>query len=598
MTDIASRMAITVTHGPSLRVPFAAVIGEFELPASAFTAAADISRWAEWLPANVHARIAAPEKTGTLPQRIMQFARAITEAHGRMELPGQCGTNGQRGWVALGYHDAPATEQAMRLALEASTTSPGTADTTAALRRHAAATLRAQALRQPDYQERAMIRAARRHGIPVFPVVGGSRIWQYGHGSKGWQCFEASTHADSRTGVMLQRNKMQSNELVRQLGLPGVEHRLATGLQQAIAQAGQLGYPLVVKPVRGGKGKGVSAGLRTPQEVSAAFRKAAIYSQQVLVERFIPGDDHRIMVTGGKFQWVVRRMPPDVTGDGKSSVAQLIAQKNARITEEEIDKGFVKRVAIDDELLRTLAQQHVALEDCPPAGTAVRLRGNANVSTGGSFVDVTNDIHADNRAMAETIARAFRLDSVGIDFLTPDIGRSWREGHGAVIEINATPGQLCDAFAERLIKSKFPEDDRGRIPSVILLCDTPAARNGLFSALTGLERGVGTLTCSEARLDGFVRVFARGSDAGTAARALLLDPACKALVAICTLNEIRQRGLPMDRFGTCMWTEDTRPDHALHELLNAFCNHTTAAAAETVIDTLRNMFKQTTTPPA
>ncbi len=568
-----NKMAITVTRGPSLRAPFAAVIGQFGIPPAPLPDAATLTaRLAAWLPASLCQRLNVAENSASLQHWLMHFAQTITESRGKMALPAVCGAHQQLAWVALGYCDAHATTQAMQFALTATLNAIGNTVADATLRRQATAVLRLQQQAQPDFQERALMRVARRRGMPVYPVVDGSLVWQYGQGGKAWQCVETSTQADSRTGMMLQRNKVQSNELVRRLGLPGVTHRIATRPQQAIACAQQLGYPLVVKPLDRGQGKGVTANINTPEDVVTAFRKAAAYSPQVIVERFVAGNDYRIMVMGGKFQWAIQRNPPDVTGDGQSSIAELIGRKNALIAKKDLDRGFVKHVVIDGEVQRVLALHQVTLDDRPAAGAVIPLRVNANVSTGGSYMDVTRHIHADNRAMAETLARAFRLDVVGVDFLTADIGRSWREGACAVIEVNATPMLFCDAHAEQWIDSKFADGENGRIPSVLLLCHSPAARDRALAELADLGPGVGVVTRTQASLDGCVRQFTRTTDAGAAAQALLLDPSCEALIVICTANEIRQRGMPLDRMDAGAWTEETEPDQALRELLYGSCN--------------------------
>lgn len=593
MAERETGLVTTVTHGPGLRAPFAAVIAEFDVPdASTIDNTAIIAGLASCLPEPLCERLAAGERSPTLPHWVARFAHAITEAHGIMSLPAAHGViTGQRpsrGWVALGYYDAPATAQALRFAVAASNISNLSTDA-AALRSQAERTLRMQVARQPDFQARAMMRAAGQRGIPVISVAGGSRIWQYGHGSKAWQCFETSTHADARTGDMLQRNKIQSNEVVRRLGLPGVEHGTAMTPQQAITLGKQLGFPLVVKPLNRGQGRGVTVGVRTPDEITAAFRLAASFSRQVIVERFVAGDDYRIVVAGGKFQWAIRRMPPQVVGDGKSSLAELIEQKNARIPLGEIKKGFLKRIVLDGELHRMLAMQQITLEGCPAIGETIRLRGNANVSSGGSFVDVSAEIHPDNITMAETIARAFRLDCVGVDFLTPDISRSWREVGGTVIEVNTTPGLLTDAQAAKLLQSKFADGTNGRIPAMLVLCESPAIKNRLFASLATVGHGIGVLTSTAVRLNGETRRTGAALDAGSAAQALLLDPACEALVAICTIDEVRQGGLPLDRLTIGAWTENSQPDPAVLDLLRLVCDKTKSVTETGVAAALKEL---------
>ncbi|MEQ1775810.1 MAG: hypothetical protein ABL891_18695 [Burkholderiales bacterium] len=593
-------MAITVTHGPSLRLPFAAVIGDFDVPAYPPTTAAEMAeRFSQWLPMNICERLPAQGALDNLPYWVARVAQAITEARGSMNLPVNSGSRQRRGWVALSYYDAPATVRALQFSLSATLNALLHADSTVNTRLRAEAAVNMQLLRQPDSQARALMRVARARKMPVYPVAGGSLIWQYGQGRKAQHCYTSATQSDSTTGVLLQQDKMHSNALVRQLGLPGVEHGVAAWMQQALAFARQFGYPLVVKPLDSGGGRGVTVNVNNPDEVKTAFTYAMKWSRKrrVIVEKFVAGKDYRIMVAGGKFLWAIRRMPPEVVGDGASSMAALIEQKNARIPAADVENKFANRVAVDDELRRLLALQQMNLETCPPAGKVVQLRANANVATGGSFVDVSKDIHPDNREMAEVIARAFRLDSAGLDFLTTDIGRSWHEGSCAIIEVNATPGLVSDDQAEKLVDNLFARGDNGRIPSILLLCRSPVARHQLFAGLTNLPQGTGVLTRMEAQLNGCVRSFGKQSDAGTAAQALLLDPACDALVAICTANEVRQHGLPLDHFDVCAQVEDAEYDKALHELLNTSCDKAIKISAASVAETLRNLLLQAAEKP-
>lgn len=591
MPEVRNTTEITVTHGPSLRAPFSAVIGDLDLPVASGTRAAEFARCMEsWLPADCLSRLHLPQQGDDLPQLALLLAQAFTETRGCMNLPATCGATETRGWIALGYYDALATQYALRFAL-AALQGVLTGKDSAALKSRANTTLNMQRRRQPNNTTRALMRMARARDIPLYPIAAESQIWQYGQGCKAWHLHTASTHADSTTGVMLQQNKAQSNELVRRLGLPGVEHGLAAQPQQALVLARQLSYPLVVKPLDSGQGYGVTVNIHNAEEVSAAFKKAMRYSRlrQVIIERWVAGDDFRLMVTGGRFQWAIRRSPPEVTGDGASTIAELIARKNAGIAQDLIDNGFGKPVTVDDEVRRTLAAHGWNPEHRLPAGQIARLRSNANVSTGGSFTDVSAATHPDNRAMAETIARAFRLDSVGIDFLTPDIARSWRDVKCAVIEVNATPMLFSDDHAECLLENKFPGGGNGRIPSALVLCDTPASCNRLSGTFAQSSSGTGIAACNSVRLNGLIRPFRNSTDTGAAVQALLLDPACEALIVICTMNDIRQHGLPLDRFDVCAWTEGANPDHALHELLKVSCGKTMQISAGSVADALQTV---------
>lgn len=577
---------ITVTHGPGLRVPFAAVIGDFDLPPGlAACGDATLPLLARWLPPECLSRLQAPEQAGDLPRWIERLALAITDMNGRLGCPSACGTTQTRGWVALGYLDPLAAQHALRCAHAAlCATYTGTDD--AAMKSQATEAIYFQRRRQAGNTTRAQVRACRLRNIPVYPVAPELQIWQYGQGRKGWQLHYSSTQADSVPGFLMQQNKAVSNNLVRRLGLPGTEHAVATRPQQAVALADRMGYPLVIKPADSGQGYGVTVGVRDAGEVAAAFSRAARYSprRNVIVERYVAGDDYRLVVTGGSFQWATRRNPPEVTGDGRSSIAALIARKNAALSADMVDAGFAKPVTADDELRRTLAAQQRHVDDCPPVGTVVRLRSNANVSTGGSFTDVTAVVHPDNRAMAETIARAFRLDNMGMDFITPDITRSWREVACAVIEVNATPMLFCDAHARQLIDYKFTNGDDGRIPSLLVLCAKPAE---LYAQLDKRAQGIGIATSASVTLNGIERRWLERADTRRAIDALLLDPACESLIAICSPAELHRHGLPLDRFHAAAWLTDAAPDPALLEVLERACGKTLPVSVDAIFDTLR-----------
>ena len=174
---------------------------------------------------------------------------------------------------------------------------------------------------QPDYIARALIRAASKRGIPVTPLVSGTAMWVYGEGVKSVQFSEGSTHRDSQIGMRLSGDKFRVSELLKSLGLPSPDHMLAHAPQQAVQIARKLGFPVVVKPLRGSKGRGVSIGLTDDAAVAAAFAKArGTTTDPVLVERFVAGDDFRLTVFGGKLVRASRLIPPHVVGNGKASV--------------------------------------------------------------------------------------------------------------------------------------------------------------------------------------------------------------------------------------------------------------------------------------
>ena len=549
----AMQITFRVFEGPGLLAPFASVVAEFadpvvaELPDDALG-----NHLSRLLPTDLARRITPQRQETRFESIVADLATAIQDFHGPNDLPAlaqRAGDGSAR--VLLGYHDAQATLLALQAGLALAAAVFGLAsgqrvDSEALTTRvrHAVEVMR---LRQPDYIARALIRAARKLDIPVYPVSEGSRVWHYGQGAVGVQFFEAGNQFDALTGMHLARDKFLSNQLLLRLGLPGVRHGVAGDTHTALQIARSLGFPVVVKPLNSGKGQGVSVNVANEADLQLAFASANRYSPgAVIVERQVPGDDHRLVVLGGKLAWAVRRSPPQVVGDGMHSVAELIKLKNRARGEDAVAAGFAVRLELDADMRALLAAQGLGPEDRPESGRVVRLRGIANTATGGTITECTATLHPDNRDMAETIARAFRLDTVGIDFMTTDIGRSWREGECAVIEVNATPGFSSDGRAETLLADKFAQGANGRIPSIVLVGATPVQLDRFCATMVRSGLRIGCTDSAQTRLANQTR-FTQPASVASRTRALLLDPTCEALLVGVSAAEITQQGFPLDR---------------------------------------------------
>lgn len=205
---------------------------------------------------------------------------------------------------------------------------------------------------------------------------------------------------------------------------------LITDADSAMRSAQQIGYPIVLKPVAGSKGDNVFAGLRNAEELQQALATAPLKRRQFLLQSFFPGDDHRLPAVSGRLIAAARRHPASVIGDGRRTIGQLVEEANK---DPRRGRGFAKimnRIEIDGEALRVLSRQGFALENIPAEGATVRLRATANIATGGTAVDVTEAVHPDNAEAAIKAAKALGLQVAGVDLLSPDISRSWREIRG------------------------------------------------------------------------------------------------------------------------------------------------------------------------
>jgi cyanophycin synthetase len=502
------------------------------------------------------------------------LASALQDLHGACELPVRVTEPaGGRCRILLGYHDVQTALHALRGGLEIANALfarvGGGPDPRAVVEAVVKRVDRMMALCQPDPIARALIRAARGRGLPVYPLAPGSRLWQYGQGSRSIHCFEAANHQDSPTGARLASDKFMTNVLIRRLGLPGVEHEVVQDLEGARRIAGKFGFPLVVKPIDSGKGRGVTANIRTQETFERAVNRALRDSRRgVLVERFVAGDDHRLSVFGGRLCFASCRSPPRVTGDGVHTIVELIERENARRSDADVKAGFIHRLVIDSDLQETLAGQGLGLADRPEAGRVVALRTIANVATGGTVTDVTDIIHPDNRELAATIARAFRMDVLGIDFMTQDISRSWRDGHCAVLEINATPGFSSDERAQRILEAKFPGGADGRVPSVVLVGVAASALDAVAGQFRAAGLRTGQTDGRRTRLDQDERCLG-AEDLPARVMALLLDPACEALVAGASIGELERHGFPIDRCDLAVLADSDDGDDRIERLVRS-----------------------------
>ena len=285
----------------------------------------------------------------------------------------------------------------------------------------------------------SLVRAAEARGIPWLRLNDQSLV-QLGHGRYQQRIQATVTGRTPHISVELASDKEETNKILAGLGLPVPQQELVQTETQAVRAARRIGYPVVTKPYNGNHGRGISIRLTSDAEVAHGFGVAREHSRSVIVESFLEGDDHRLLVVNGELVAATRRTPGHVVGDGEHSIAQLIELVNQDPRRGVGHEKVLTRLELDAQAQKMLARAGLPADSVPEAGRAVYLRSTANLSTGGTATDVTDVIHPDNREMAERAVRAIGLDVGGVDFLSKNITESYRKIGGGICEVNAAPG--------------------------------------------------------------------------------------------------------------------------------------------------------------
>ncbi|MDB5659031.1 MAG: cyanophycin synthetase, partial [Cypionkella sp.] len=319
---------------------------------------------------------------------------------------------------------------------------------------------------------RSLMKEAERRNIPARRLDDDSLI-MFGQGIHRKRIRASCSDLTSQIGTDIAADKDLTKQLLDDANLPVPKGELVTTEAEAVRAAERLGFPVVTKPLDGNHGRGVTIGIASTQEVEWGFRTAREYGRVVIVEQHFVGSDHRILVIGGEVVAVAERVPAHVTGDGQRSIAELVAEVNLDPKRGHGHASVLTRIEIDDITLRYLDRCNMNAGSVPEAGQTVWLRPTANLSTGGTAIDRTDEIHPENALVARRAARIVGLDIAGIDFVCPDITKSVRQTGGGIIEVNAGPGfrMHLEPFQGRprnvarpVLELLFPQGSQGRIP--------------------------------------------------------------------------------------------------------------------------------------
>jgi cyanophycin synthetase len=416
----------------------------------------------------------------------------------------------------------------------------------------------------------AIVQAAVARGVPYRRLTDGSLV-QFGWGVHQRRIQAAEVDATSAIAESIAQDKELTKHLLESIGVPVPGGGSVDELDDAWQVMQSLGAPAVVKPRDGSQGRGVTVNVQTREELERAWAAAYDVSGDVIVERYIPGDDWRLLVVDGKLVAAARRDPPFVIGDGSRSVRQLVDQVNRDPRRGDGHATPLTRIRLDAIALDRLAAQGLDADAVPEAGRKVVLRNNANLSTGGSATDVTDEVHPDVAVRAVEAARMIGLHICGVDVVASSISRPLEETGGGIVEVNAAPGlrmHLAPSYGkgrpigEAIVDTLYPQGRDGRIPTVSVTGTNGKTTTVRLIAHLIASSGtkVGMTNTDGVYVDG-VQTDSGDCSGPKSARSVLMHPDVQAAVFETARGGILREGLGYDRSKVGVVTNIGAGDH-------------------------------------
>ncbi|MDD5249200.1 MAG: cyanophycin synthetase [Rhodocyclaceae bacterium] len=416
----------------------------------------------------------------------------------------------------------------------------------------------------------SIVQAAVARGIPARRLTSGSLV-QFGWGSRQRRIQAAETDRSSAIGEAIAQDKELTKKLLNAAGVPVPNGRPVADAEDAWKAACEIGGAVVVKPRDGRQGKGVAVNLATREQVLAGYAAAAEVSAEVMVERYMTGHDYRMLVIGDHLVAAARRDPPLVIGDGTHTVRQLVDQVNSDPRRSHGHATSLTKIRFDDIALARLAEQGYTAASVPPKGARVMLRNNANLSTGGTATDVTDDVHPEMAASAVAAAQMIGLDLCGIDIVCDSVLKPLQEQGGGIVEVNAAPGlrmHLNPSYGKgrevgkAIVDMMFAGGDDARIPIVAVAGTNGKTTTVRLTAhlLAAAGNRVG-MTNSDGVYVERQRIDTGDCSGPRSARNILLHPDVDAAVFETARGGILREGLAFDRCNVAVVTNIGMGDH-------------------------------------
>ena len=412
-----------------------------------------------------------------------------------------------------------------------------------------------------------IVDAAIAHNIPATRLIPKGNLVQLGYGARSRHIWTAETDRTPAIAESISRDKDLTKALLQSCGVPVPEGRIVESAPDAWEAANDIGLPVVIKPCDGNHGRGVFIELTHREEIESAYHIALEEGTGVIVESYIPGTEHRLLIVGGKLVAATRGDSVSVIGDGSSTIAELInSQINSDPRRGTTENHPLNLIRIDSAAQIEIARQGYESDSIVPVGTKVLVQRNGNHA-----FDVTDEVHPSIASVASLAARVIGLDIAGIDLVAGDISRPLNEQNGAIVEVNAGPSLLMHIkpvvgtprpVGKAIVDHLFPDQDNGRIPIVGISGSYGKTAVAHIVArlliLSGKQTG---LACSDGLYLDYRQIDKNNSANWAAANRTLLNPTIEAAVFENGFDAILNEGLVYD---SCQVGVITNVDPACH----------------------------------
>ncbi len=407
----------------------------------------------------------------------------------------------------------------------------------------------------------SIVKAATQRGIPSYNLTAGTSYTQLGHGVKQRKFQATVTDASGIIGHSIADDKEWTKQILDDAGVPVPKGQVCYSFEEAQAAAGWIGWPVVTKPLSGNHGRGVTTDIGTDEDLKSGYEVALARvrdaSGAVIVESYIKGEDHRMLVIGGKLVAAARRRPAHVTGNGQKTIQQLIDIENSDPRRGVGHENLLTQIHVDVQTERMLEQAGYSLDTVLPEGEIAFLKSTANISTGGTATDLTDEVHPDVRFAMERIGRLVGLDVIGIDLLAETLSVPLEQQSAGVVEVNAGPGFRMHMapthgtprpVGQHVVDMLFPDPtDNGRIPITAITGTNGKTTTTRLTThiLRQAGHSVGMGCTGTVEIDN--HVILRGDYSGpAAAQAVLREPTVEHAVLEVARGGIMRRGLGFD----------------------------------------------------